>query len=43
MKKLVYQAPEWEVQLIGYCYSVADETSTDYHYGGGFGDDDGDD
>ena len=42
MKMCVYTAPEIHVQEIVYDCPVLND-STDYHYGGGFGDDDGDD
>lgn len=42
MKRNVYLAPESEVMYVEYDCPVMND-STDYHYGGGFGDDDGDD
>lgn len=42
MKKRVYQAPEFDVQEVFFDCPVLND-STDYHYGGSFGDDDGND
>lgn len=41
MKFSVYISPEIDVQVIEYDCPVLND-STDYHYGGGFGDEDGD-